>query len=159
MLRKEVIEEMRERNDSLIKDAIERQVIDSLQKKIDLCTLANDGKLDEQKIKCLLDGIDSIKSTNGRQVTRQEINDLLQKYPTNCKTAIINKADAFFKKDEVWRKFNAEFLDFGLYPGQKEITKDCNEMTYYIDSIYEKAWFDDNLGSFLIVVEHKKDKP
>lgn len=98
LLREDVIENMIKRNNSLIKNAITRQVIDSLQKKIDLCTRANDGKLDEQKIKCLLDSIDSIKSTNGRQVTRQEIDDLLQKYPANCKTAIDNKADAFFKK-------------------------------------------------------------
>ena len=117
--------------------------------------------------------IDSIECANGgRKATKQDIYRLLEKSSIKCKTI-----DSLVSKDEVtWRKFNAKFLDFGPYPGCKkdEITKDSNEMTYYKkckcemkfnntikDTIgsYFNAWFDDNLGSFLIVVEHKKDKP
>lgn len=157
-LSKDVIKKMRERNDSLIKDAIERQVMDALQKEIDCYECKNGSVPDKQKINTLLKKINSIESTNGRQVTKQKVDALLKKYPIDTK-AFHNKTDSFFKDEKTWRNFNAKFLDFGPYPGQKEITKDCNEMTYYKDSGYYNAWFDDNLGSFLIVIEHKKDKP
>lgn len=77
---------------------------------------------------------------------------------------------------DAWRMLNKEFLGFGPAPGQDKIWDTCNEMTYYRDSIvkthkkyhktitdsvgtYYNAWFDDNVGSFLIVVERIKSKP
>lgn len=96
---------------------------------------------------------------------------------SSIKSEIMSKqVDSLFSDEETWRKFNKKFLDFGSAPRCNKLTKDTNEMTYYRDSIvkihkehyktitdsvgtYYNAWFDDNAGSFLIVVEHKKSKP
>jgi len=40
------------------------------------------------------------------------------------------------------------------FPKGNEI--DCNELSYYNDTDYRNAWYDDNIGSFLIVIERKK---
>jgi hypothetical protein len=60
--------------------------------------------------------------------------------------------------DDDWKKYNEDFFDFGNYPDSSKITQHCNEMTYYKKIHYNNAWFDDNIGSFLIVVERKKNK-
>lgn len=151
VLRKEVIEDMRKRNDSLIKDAIKNQVIDSI--------LNKDSIKPKSCWYSLCRKIDSIERATKGRARKQDIYCLLDKDSIKCEI-ISKRVDSIFSHDEkMWRNFNAKFLDFGPYPGQKKITKDTNEMTYYKDSGYYNAWFDDNLGSFLIVIEHKKDKP
>ncbi len=45
---------------------------------------------------------------------------------------------------------------FGTYPGSSKNEIDSNEMSYYNDIGYRNAWYDDNIGSFLIVIERKK---
>jgi len=60
------------------------------------------------------------------------------------------------KKD--WNSLNEEkCFSFGKHP-DGTLTQAKNEMTYYKDSSYHKAWFDDNVGSFLIVIERKRNK-
>ncbi|MDR3046371.1 MAG: hypothetical protein LBU51_02000 [Bacteroidales bacterium] len=50
-------------------------------------------------------------------------------------------------------------LEFGPYPDSlRTNTSIKNEMTYYKEKHYYNAWFDDNVGSFLIVIERKKSK-
>lgn len=93
---------------------------------------------------------------------------------SSIKSEIMSKqVDSLFSDEETWRKFNKEFLDFGPAPKYNKLTKDTNEMTYYRDfhkkmydekstdsvGTYYNAWFDDNVGSFLIAVEHIKSKP
>lgn len=42
---------------------------------------------------------------------------------------------------------------FGRSEGISKATLFQNEMTYYKDSLYRNAWYDDNIGSFLIIIE------
>lgn len=47
--------------------------------------------------------------------------------------------------------------EFGTHPDfPKENEIDRNEMSYYNEKEYLNAWYDDNIGSFLIVIERKK---
>lgn len=56
-----------------------------------------------------------------------------------------------------WSQGNKRFFNFGPYPdARKTLTKDKNEMTYYQETNYYNAWFDDNIGSFLIIIEREK---
>ena len=54
---------------------------------------------------------------------------------------------------------NEESYEFGPYPaenGEGPINEwGKNEMTYYMKNGYKNAWYDDNIGSFLIVIERK----
>lgn len=64
---------------------------------------------------------------------------------------------------EDWIKYNNDTetdvcLHFGPHPDGKPLTQGHNEMTYYQKKKYYNAWFDDNVGSFLIVVERRKNK-
>ena len=111
-------------------------------------------------------------AVNDIVLTKDVINRMIK-----CNNDMIDKAAGKDGSDgDTWEKLNKEFLNFGPAPGQNKSTKGCNEMTYYRDSIvkfhkeyrksitdsvgtYYNAWFDDNVGSFLIVVEHIKSKP
>lgn len=54
---------------------------------------------------------------------------------------------------------NPESYKFGPYPADdvnEAVNRwDKNEMTYYMEKKYRNAWFDDNIGSFLIVIERR----
>lgn len=63
---------------------------------------------------------------------------------------LINKS----KKD--WVEGNKRYFNFGQDPETHSTTKDCNEITYYGKNNYYNAWFDDNVGSFLIIIERNK---
>jgi hypothetical protein len=68
------------------------------------------------------------------------------------------KTDSFIT-EELWKKGNKDcYLKFGAYPGDSVAKKERNEMTYYRDEKYPNAWYDDNVGSFLIVIERRKNK-
>ncbi len=54
-----------------------------------------------------------------------------------------------------WDNRTASYA-FGTYPGSSKNEIDSNEMSYYNDIDYRNAWYDDNIGSFLIVIERKK---
>jgi len=58
-----------------------------------------------------------------------------------------------------WIKWNKEHFKFGPHPDDstKTAREKFNEMTYYDSVKYYNAWYDDNVGSFLIVVERKKN--
>ncbi|KAA6329956.1 hypothetical protein EZS27_021281 [termite gut metagenome] len=75
---------------------------------------------------------------------------------------LINKEKEINKNknlpDTTWTILNKKNFEFGDYPNPKICTRDSNEMTYYLDKKYYNAWYDDNVGSFLIVIERKKDK-
>ena len=58
-----------------------------------------------------------------------------------------------------WEEGNKKFFHFGQYPidcTTSKTTQTCNEMTYYKEHQYYNAWFDDNLGSFLVIIEQNK---
>ena len=74
------------------------------------------------------------------------------------KNKIPDKKEDTITFDRAWRKKNKDFLDFGRYPDKDSCRSNHNEMTYYLEKNYYNAWFDDNVGSFLIVVERKKNK-
>lgn len=48
-------------------------------------------------------------------------------------------------------------LRFGEYPPTDPDTSKT-EMDYYLENHYHNAWYDDNVGSFLIVIERKSNK-
>lgn len=67
--------------------------------------------------------------------------------------------DSLIKADDHvdnWEVGNKKYFSFGQDPISKKITKERNEMTYYRDKKYYKAWFEDNVGSFLIIIEQEK---
>lgn len=47
-------------------------------------------------------------------------------------------------------------LMLGYYPGKKEYYPLVNELVYYKEHKFRDAWFVDNIGSFLIVIERKR---
>ena len=47
-------------------------------------------------------------------------------------------------------------IDPGYYPGKEDGFPLINELVYYKGEKFRDAWFIDNLGSFLIVIERKK---
>ena len=70
-----------------------------------------------------------------------------------------------------WIKYNKESVNVGKHPvaldstlyKHLDVSHDnalpfYNEMHYYRDNNYYNAWFDDNVGSFLIVIEKQKNK-
>lgn len=61
-----------------------------------------------------------------------------------------------YKKDgkTISEKKDTGVLRIGKHPSKPNLT----ELDYYYDSNYVNAWFDDNVGSFLIVVERKNNK-
>lgn len=97
---------------------------------------------------------------------------------------IIKQCSTYARKNDLkldqWRKENKDNFYFGGHPiplpcdniGEypdllekkfqtpKELDSNCypfyNEMTYYRAEKYTNAWYDDNVGSVLIVVERKK---
>jgi len=66
--------------------------------------------------------------------------------------------------DTTWATLNRKedvCLKFGLHPNAvkgTQPTRDFNEMTFYKKEHYYNAWYDDNVGSFLIVIERKRSK-
>jgi len=62
-------------------------------------------------------------------------------------------------RDRDWKEYNKKYFKFGPYPDSlKTLTQDKNEMHYYKDNNYYNAWIEDNVGSFLIIVERRKGK-
>ena len=63
------------------------------------------------------------------------------------------------KSRNEWKKYNKDFFHFGPYPdSSKTLEMDKNEMTYYKEHHYHNVWYDDNVGSFLIIIERKSSK-
>lgn len=115
-------------------------------------------------------------AVNDIVLTRNIIDQMIEQNNDSIESAA--KRKKLKMSDSTWTSLNKEFMDFGPAPGSGHytISKECNEMTYYRDSsvkfhkkyrksitdsigTYYNAWFDDNVGSFLIVVEHTKSKP
>jgi hypothetical protein len=67
-------------------------------------------------------------------------------------TLKLKQEDSISEKD--WRIWNKEYFKFGKHP--TDTTK--TEMDFYEDMHYYNAWYDDNVGSFLIVIERKRSK-
>jgi len=69
------------------------------------------------------------------------------------------KQSAFFNKMwKIYNEFDERTLQVGSRPdidAQKNKTFYSNEMWYYLENHYYNAWYDDNIGSFLIVIERK----
>lgn len=47
-------------------------------------------------------------------------------------------------------------LGLGFYPGKEDLYPLVNELVYYKEKEFRDAWFVDNIGSFLIVIERKR---
>ncbi|MDR3046337.1 MAG: hypothetical protein LBU51_01830 [Bacteroidales bacterium] len=60
--------------------------------------------------------------------------------------------------NSTWQAANEENFKFGKHPDNDTILENANEITYYLGNHYYNAWFDDNVGSFLIVIERQKGK-
>lgn len=120
-------------------------------------------------------------AVNDIVLTRDVINEMI-KHNNSLIDNEINKNKKNNASDDIsWNKYNSKFFHFGKTPNGT-CKRDMNEMTYYRDSAlyihdslyhygenknlykstklyantYYNVWFDDNVGSFLIVVERKK---
>jgi hypothetical protein len=73
------------------------------------------------------------------------------------------RIDSHQNLDSIWEEGNEKHFKFGPYPepGSAKHNKakhNKNEMNYYLEKHYYNAWYDDNVGSFLIVIERKSKK-
>ena len=116
----------------------------------------NDIVLDNITIRKMM--IENIKTM--AEVSKEEE---LQKLYKNVKDAksvpdVQKKVETFVKTNgELFDKFMTKdsTLQFGGYMAEKydKNKQHKTEMDYYYEEQYKKAWYDDNVGSFLIVVE------
>ena len=91
------------------------------------------------------------------------MSEFYNKYPEEYSHDNYEKLIKDNKIAEAYDKYNRdkdfkESYQFGNYPAENDSIVnrwDRNEMTYYYNEKYYKAWFDDNIGSFLIVIERK----
>lgn len=99
---------------------------------------------------------------------KQELNDLLREFPERDSLITQEKVKKLFEyletettnlKKLYKKKEGPSGYEFGPYPTSgTELTNEIyrNEMSYYNEQKYINAWYDDNIGSFLIVIERKK---
>lgn len=103
--------------------------------------------------------LDTAKNNNDTLKKYYHLIANIQKRDTN-KNGGLKKEDAWLSKDDMknYRKCLKQSLyQFGPYFDEETHKFDSctfkTEMDYYMEHKYAKAWYDDNLGSFLIVVE------
>ena len=167
VLTKECIEEMLKKNEELIKGHLgekydntlsDSQLVDKI---FDLCKKGNDVReKNEQSYKEL---VDSIKKTYLKSIP--EWFDANQKpgmnfgphpvklLPGNIDRNSYNELKEKYESNKDLT--NDEKLDYII---ATNIFPFYNEMNYYMDNNYVDAWFEDNVGSFLIVIERRKNR-
>jgi hypothetical protein len=85
------------------------------------------------------------------------LTDSIIKYMIDANNKKINEDKTYNGTN--WDSLNKKNFAFGPYPDPVQtLTEAQNEMTFYQKTHYYNAWFDDNVGSFLIVIERKKSK-
>lgn len=117
------------------------------------------------------------------ELTSNDVDSLLDIYNQEKILPALSKISLgidFVQYCQRWQKENASSLNFGKHPiplnakicdkiaNESAEGKDLisgglplpfyNELHYYRDSDYYNAWFDDNVGSFLIIVEKSKEQ-
>lgn len=117
------------------------------------------------------------------ELTSNDVDSLLDIYNQEKIVPALSKISLgidFVQYCQRWQKDNASSLNFGKHPiplnakicdkiaNESAEGKDLisgglplpfyNELHYYRDSDYYNAWFDDNVGSFLIIVEKSKEQ-
>lgn len=79
----------------------------------------------------------------------------------------LNRSPSILTDQEAFRKWFAQNIDgrkgdsplkLGTYQGPDKFYSGRNELLYYYDRAYYAAWYDDNVGSFLVVIERKHKK-
>lgn len=133
-----------------------------------------------EKLKIKQDGIlhfavNDIVLTNYtiEKMYEENLDSILMRHPKiKCKKKEImklvkeipNSKDAFNKLENLNKKYfatspinyNQIGLSLGKYPNNEKGYPLVNELIYYKENKYYDAWFMDNVGSFLIVIERKK---
>ena len=116
----------------------------------------NDIVLDNITIRKMM--IENIKTM--AEVSKEEELQKLYKNVKDAKSvpAVQKEVETFVKTNgELFDKFMTKdsTLQFGGYMAEKydKNKQHKTEMDYYYEEQYKKAWYDDNVGSFLIVVE------
>lgn len=86
---------------------------------------------------------------------RNEINSKIENYINNCNIKGLEELNQYFSnyKDAM---DDTTGLMLGFYPGKKDYYPLVNELVFYKEHKFRDAWFVDNIGSFLIVIERKR---
>lgn len=86
---------------------------------------------------------------------RNEINSKIENYINNCNIKGLEELNQYFSnyKDAI---DDTTGLMLGFYPGKKDYYPLVNELVFYKEHKFRDAWFVDNIGSFLIVIERKR---
>lgn len=74
---------------------------------------------------------------------------------------LANYASAIMPKDSVKRKMISDYalrtgMELGKHPERDSVFPLVNELVYYKEKEFRTPWFADNLGSFLIVIERRR---
>lgn len=86
---------------------------------------------------------------------KNEINSKIENYINNCNIKGLEELNQYFSnyKDAM---DDTTGLMLGFYPGKKDYYPLVNELVFYKEHKFRDAWFVDNIGSFLIVIERKR---
>ena len=102
---------------------------------------------------------------DGGVITPSEYDSISGAFDTWCKEGDkgkLVKVNADIFDDEEKKKAAAEFYALGHYPESEDGDYHdayplVNELLYYYEKGFTNAWYVDNVGSFLIVIERKKE--
>lgn len=134
-----------------------------------LCFACNDVALTERKIlkmKELVDyrKVDSIATKpitiplRNMEIDSINKNTIFYKYKgQKCKNRFVGMSNSSvtIEKDTIYQL--DKYKDYGVMNiGSSPVCVDSTELDYYMNNRFIDAWFVDNVGSFLIVVERKK---
>ncbi|MEG1622127.1 MAG: hypothetical protein RR330_02010 [Alistipes sp.] len=101
--------------------------------------------------------IDSMQAENNRLICNK-IADSIPALAADLRRAL-KQHSLTADQEKLWGQYNLLFFKLGAYPDKAGTRKsNKNELTYYKETNYWNAWLDDNVGSFLIVIERRKNK-
>lgn len=108
--------------------------------------------------------IENNNDTTGFSKYKKTITEIREKTDTTEQIKMFSSISQIHKK---WNEANVEALYLGSHPEplikdfeplKNAVFPSYNELDYYEDNNYYNAWFDDNIGSFLIVIEKRKNQ-
>lgn len=122
----------------------------------------NDIVLDSTTIRLMKDACYSymLDTATNKNDTLKKYHKFIESIRQRDSGKKLTRKEAYLKKDsaDIFRKcMKYSIYDFGAYyDEERHLSDSCTfktEMDYYLEHNYQRAWFDDNVGSFLIIVE------
>lgn len=135
-----------------------------------LCFAVNDIVLTDSMLKGMYENwLDTVSSVSGEQINKKNLLKDFYNIKDNAtyisflekNKEIIDTLNKKYKEDKAKYQFEKKGLRLGKYPKEVDTISHnkyplVNELVYYKKEKFRDAWYMDNLGSFLIVIERKK---